>query len=304
MDLRHLMRLFGILCFLCIPTIGLSYTLEENFFDRQNRLFSEEFYLVPLFNPLDIPEEKTKPETTTDVRFTINLPSRRLTIYNGGQSTRSYPVTIGSFRYKTPIGPREFSKLIWNPWWYPPNSKWAKNAKDTPPGPRNPLGKVKISLGGPILLHGTNNPRSIGRAVSHACMRMFNEDIIELATWLQNKFYDQSEDLLLKDHMENWMWRSYTVKLKKALPVDITYKTVDVDGDNLVIYPDVYRRHNDLYLDAITAVGRIGIIGSDINAQLLPEKHPEKEPIRVPILSVLKVQGDKLAGGPVFIENH
>jgi L,D-transpeptidase catalytic domain len=48
-------------------------------------------------------------------------------------------------------------------------------------GPDNPLGARAIYLGSTIyLIHGTNEPSSIGKAASSGCIRMLNEDVSEL----------------------------------------------------------------------------------------------------------------------------
>src|SRR5690606_2225061 len=47
-----------------------------------------------------------------------------------------------------------------------------------PPGPDNPLGKYKLTLGWPTyLIHGTNKPYGVGMRTSHGCIRMYPEDI-------------------------------------------------------------------------------------------------------------------------------
>jgi len=47
--------------------------------------------------------------------------------------------------------------------------------------PRNPMGVAALTLqGGEYAIHGTNNPGSIGRFVSHGCIRMYNADIKRL----------------------------------------------------------------------------------------------------------------------------
>jgi hypothetical protein len=280
-----------------VPSVGFSQTLQANFYERHNTQFLKEYYLVSLEEILDFPTDaiETKAVQTDDIHFVINIPPRKLTVYENGVATQSYPVTIGRLKYKTPLGPRKLSKLIWNPWWYPPDSEWAKDAKDTPPGPGNPLGKVKIPLGGPILLHGTHNPRSIGHAASHACMRMHNRDIIALATWLQDKFSDKSEDPLLKSHMNNWLRRSYEVPLIKTLALEITYNPVEVQGDNLILHPDIYRYRKDYYDDLKNALAKIGIEASDVDFDQLPEKLPKEKLVRIPILSILFDANDRLA---------
>jgi lipoprotein-anchoring transpeptidase ErfK/SrfK len=48
-------------------------------------------------------------------------------------------------------------------------------------GPENPLGARAIYLGSSLYrIHGTNEPSSIGKSASSGCIRMLNEDVIEL----------------------------------------------------------------------------------------------------------------------------
>jgi lipoprotein-anchoring transpeptidase ErfK/SrfK len=48
-------------------------------------------------------------------------------------------------------------------------------------GPENPLGARAIYIGGTIYrIHGTNEPKSIGKSLSSGCIRMLNEDVSEL----------------------------------------------------------------------------------------------------------------------------
>jgi lipoprotein-anchoring transpeptidase ErfK/SrfK len=62
---------------------------------------------------------------------------------------------------------------------------WSANPGVTPtiPGgsPRNPMGAAVLGLNhGNYAIHGTNDPSSIGGFVSHGCIRMFNEDVLDL----------------------------------------------------------------------------------------------------------------------------
>ncbi|MGA9561873.1 MAG: L,D-transpeptidase, partial [Pseudolabrys sp.] len=47
--------------------------------------------------------------------------------------------------------------------------------------PRNPMGAAALTLSeGEYAIHGTNNPGSIGGFVSYGCIRMYNQDIMDL----------------------------------------------------------------------------------------------------------------------------
>jgi lipoprotein-anchoring transpeptidase ErfK/SrfK len=49
--------------------------------------------------------------------------------------------------------------------------------------PGGPFGAFWMGLSKPHYgIHGTNNPSSIGKNVSHGCIRMYNEDVLELSS--------------------------------------------------------------------------------------------------------------------------
>jgi lipoprotein-anchoring transpeptidase ErfK/SrfK len=75
------------------------------------------------------------------------------------------------------------SKTVW-PDWRPPAEMRARRP-ELPAfmagGPDNPLGARAIYLGSSIYrIHGTNEPASIGKAASSGCIRMLNDDVVEL----------------------------------------------------------------------------------------------------------------------------
>jgi lipoprotein-anchoring transpeptidase ErfK/SrfK len=111
----------------------------------------------------------------------IERGSNRLSFYDRGRLVRTFGVATGESRYPTPLG--RFSIVVkWrNPWWYPPNSDWARGAAPIPPGPGNPLGTrwMGLSASG-VGIHGTPDAASIGYSVSHGCIRMR----ISEAEWL------------------------------------------------------------------------------------------------------------------------
>ncbi|MFL5932697.1 MAG: L,D-transpeptidase [Gaiellaceae bacterium] len=113
----------------------------------------------------------------------IRRGSNRLYLYKGVRPWRVFGVATGQSRYPTPLG-RWHVVVKWrNPWWYPPNSDWAKGEKPIPPGPGNPLGTrwMGLSASG-VGIHGTPDDTSIGYSASHGCIRMHIPD----AEWLFN----------------------------------------------------------------------------------------------------------------------
>jgi lipoprotein-anchoring transpeptidase ErfK/SrfK len=113
----------------------------------------------------------------------IRRGSNQLFLYRFDRLRRTFRVATGQSSYPTPLG-RFTIQVMWrNPWWYPPNSRWARGQKPIPPGPNNPLGTRWMGLSSPgVGIHGTPNPASIGYSVSHGCIRMH----ISEAEWLFN----------------------------------------------------------------------------------------------------------------------
>jgi hypothetical protein len=177
----------------------------------------------------------------TRLSLALNIPAFRLDVRQDGRVINSYTVAVGMRRYATPTGDFQISNLVWNPWWYPPDAAWAKNDTVTPPGPRNPMGKVKFSLGGPYYLHGTPIVSSLGKAASHGCIRMHNDDVVQLATLAEQ--YHGATPVGAGSNVAPWHWsRTRSVTLAVPIPVRITYELAEVRDSLLIVYPDVYRR--------------------------------------------------------------
>jgi lipoprotein-anchoring transpeptidase ErfK/SrfK len=114
----------------------------------------------------------------------IRRGTNKLFLYNGMRYLRTFGVATGQSKYPTPLG--RFRVVVkWkNPWWYPPDSEWAKDLDPVPPGPSNPLGTRWMGISSPgVGIHGTPEPGSIGYSVSHGCIRMRIPD----AEWLFEK---------------------------------------------------------------------------------------------------------------------
>lgn len=89
-----------------------------------------------------------------------------------------------------------------NPWWFPPpgvrdymlDTEGVVLPERVPPGPNNPMGPVKFTFQfststDPLSkMHGTNNPRSIGKRATSGCIRLCNEDVLALADLIEPLF--------------------------------------------------------------------------------------------------------------------
>jgi len=114
----------------------------------------------------------------------IKTSQRRLYyVLANGQAIR-YPVGVGKAG-KQWSGEAYITGKYLSPDWSPPAE--VKHDKpflpDLIPGgsPHNPMGAAAMTLsGGEYAIHGTNMPHSVGGFVSYGCIRMYNQDIVDL----------------------------------------------------------------------------------------------------------------------------
>jgi lipoprotein-anchoring transpeptidase ErfK/SrfK len=125
---------------------------------------------------------------TRNISVKVDTKENMLGVFENEKLVAAYPVTVGSGHTASPIGDwkvRSIAKL--------PTFRYDKEMLEhgersgnfhlLPPGPRNPVGVMWIALNKKgIGIHGTNDPQSIGRAVSHGCIRLANWDVVRLAT--------------------------------------------------------------------------------------------------------------------------
>jgi lipoprotein-anchoring transpeptidase ErfK/SrfK len=107
-------------------------------------------------------------------RIVVSIPDRQLALMEDGRIAKIYPVAVGAASTPSPTGSFTVAERLAHPTWYGPG-------KVVPPGKSNPLGPRWIGLSRRGYgIHGTTNPRSIGRPASHGCIRMRNSDVEEL----------------------------------------------------------------------------------------------------------------------------
>jgi L,D-transpeptidase ErfK/SrfK len=107
---------------------------------------------------------------------------------DGLRTVITHPIGIGKIGWQTPQGTTKVTSKQKNPTWTPPLSVRKEHKENgdplparVPPGPDNPLGAYRMTLGWPsYLIHGTNKPYGVGMRSSHGCIRFYPEDIAEL----------------------------------------------------------------------------------------------------------------------------
>ena len=113
----------------------------------------------------------------------INTSERFLYLVQADGKALRYGVGVGREGFEW-TGTRKIERKAEWPDWRPP-SEMLKRRPDLPTymagGPNNPLGARAMYLGGTLYrIHGSNEPQSIGHAVSSGCIRLRNEDVIDL----------------------------------------------------------------------------------------------------------------------------
>lgn len=113
----------------------------------------------------------------------------RVLHYIEDQTTmRTYPIAVGRDGAQW-VGTTKVTHKRKNPEWRPTPNMRKRNPKlpeVVKAGPSNPLGIRAIYLAeGYLRIHGTNEPKSIGKAASSGCYRMHNEHVSELYELVQ-----------------------------------------------------------------------------------------------------------------------
>ena len=130
----------------------------------------------------------------------LDRRSRQLRVVQAGQVLRRFPVAVGRPGWETPVGRFQVLEMTMNPVWQHP-----ANGQLVPPGPANPLGsrwiafyrdcsgrrgfngQQQLVVRGCALagFHGTPHRASVGHAVSHGCVRLYDEQAQELFRLVQ-----------------------------------------------------------------------------------------------------------------------
>ena len=152
-----------------------------------------------------------------DHKIEINKSTNQLYLYQGDQVKKVYPVATGHNKNLTPEGTFPVAVKINKPGW-----------KGIPGGdPKNPLGERWIGLringdqGRTYGIHGTNQPQSIGKYVSNGCIRMQNQDVIELSNLIS-----EGTPVWIHSGKSNHVWRG-----NEKVHQSPAFKSATITGD-------------------------------------------------------------------------
>jgi lipoprotein-anchoring transpeptidase ErfK/SrfK len=113
----------------------------------------------------------------------IDTPNKFMYLVEGNGKARRYGIGVGRPGFEW-AGVKSITRKAEWPDWRPP-PEMLKRRPDLPRymagGPENPMGARGLYLGSSLYrIHGTNEPHTIGQAVSSGCIRMRNEDVTDL----------------------------------------------------------------------------------------------------------------------------
>jgi hypothetical protein len=169
--------------------------------------------------------------------------------------------------------------IIFNPTWTPPDEPWVAKMKNVSAGEKieagsklNPLGPVKIPIGGPSLIHGGKPLAKIGTFASHGCVGLTTPQVHDFAKLLAQLGGAHLTDTDIAEYERN-KTETKEVKLINAVPVELRYETILVEDGKLHIYRDVYDQETNTEGNVRAVLDANGIhfddLTEDVRAEIL-----------------------------------
>jgi len=158
----------------------------------------------------------------SSMRLEVDLAAKQLYVYDGDKRVGSYRVAVGSNEWPTQTGEWNVFQVVWNPEWVPPDESWAEQRTPKKPGaPDNPLGRAQLVYDPPRTIHGTNEPQSIGKAVSHGSLRLANADVVRLARQIMEVTGVKKDDAWYRQVQQN-RTRKVVIDLPQRVPIKVS----------------------------------------------------------------------------------
>lgn len=189
----------------------------------------------------------------------VNLPEFKVFVYRNGERIFEERIVIGKRTHKTPVFSDEMEYVVFNPYWYVPQSiiwtemggripygfegEWRNGRLSVrqPPGPKNALGKIKFRFPNKhaVYLHDTPQKHLFNKKVrmfSHGCMRVRNPERLAYAV-----FDDEPGWSRRKVDQYYKRWTRKEVRLPEKIPVHVVYFTAWAKDDGTIQYfDDIY----------------------------------------------------------------
>ena len=179
---RHVLALTAMTALACAP-LATAQAYEIDILTRQP-------FVVGPTSSADRPQASAIPREVVSFSgrygagtIVISTSERRLYYVLGDGTAVRYGVGVGRPGFEW-SGSKTISRKAEWPGWTPP-PQMLKRRPDLPRhmagGPDNPLGARAMYLGSSLYrIHGSNEPETIGQAVSSGCIRMTNDDVVDL----------------------------------------------------------------------------------------------------------------------------
>jgi murein L,D-transpeptidase YcbB/YkuD len=154
-----------------------------------------------------------------------------------------------------------------------------------PPGPNNPMGRVKLQFATLLYIHGTpeEEEERLGARASHGCVRMGDQDIKELARLIHHYTTPKVSDKTLNELAQPG-GKNRSFALGRGVPLSVTYNIVEVRDGQIVINPDVYRKKGESIKPQLTAaLQKAGISPAQVDPQRLEELSRTRRATRLTI---------------------
>jgi L,D-transpeptidase ErfK/SrfK len=136
------------------------------------------------------------------VSLVIDVNKRTLSVFSNGQLFKQFPVAVGKPETPTPVG------------------DWMVNHMDRDWGSGFGIRWIGLNVPwGKFGIHGTNKPWSIGYPLSAGCIRMFNEDVLQVYQLVQ---IGTPVKVVGPPHWLNIIWR-HSLDLKSPSGPDVVY---------------------------------------------------------------------------------
>jgi L,D-transpeptidase ErfK/SrfK len=130
--------------------------------------------ILVLVNPMVAQTAKSNDSERAPWTVLVSIPDRQLAVLVNGIVVAGFPIAVGADDSPSPTGEFTIVNRVSNPVYY-------HEGVVIPAGKGNPVGTRWVGLSQKGYgIHGTNAPKSIGRAASHGCIRLRNRDMEKL----------------------------------------------------------------------------------------------------------------------------